>query len=356
MKRLLDANLAFAGNEPKFSKQLTEIQLLQALNWYSQNKDNKTAYKYACDYLKKKYKIDASDVVKDYSTTFGWVCRILSNGGSLLPKNQKTFDNMIQSVRSSIKNTAVVIEEKKTTFSIQDRLNEKINEIAGELEGSIDDYILSKFKTIPSPYAIMQDKSAKGLHAKRIIEIFKDIRKEYDEVFNDKDWLREAYKNFSNSELKKIIAYCDLIITDALKITDDSVKTRKPRKRKQKTPEQLVSKLKYSKKFADLKLTSIEPTDIIGKMQLWIYNTKTRKLGCYQADDASGLTVKGSTILNFAESKSVQKKLRKPEEMLPKVIDGGKVFLRNVIDDIRAVETKLTGRINKDTILLRVIK
>ena len=77
MKRLLDANIAFAGHEPKFSNQLTEIQLLQALNWYSQNKDNKTAYKYACDYLKKKYKIDASDVVKEYSTTFGWICRIL---------------------------------------------------------------------------------------------------------------------------------------------------------------------------------------------------------------------------------------------------------------------------------------
>ena len=357
MKRLLDANIAFAGHEPKFSKQLTEIQLLQALNWYSQNKDNKTAYKYACDYLKKKYKIDASDVVKEYSTTFGWICRILSNGGSLLPKNQKTFDNMIQSVRSSIKNTPVVVEEKKTTFSIQDRLNEKINEVAGELAGSIDDYIESKYKTMPSPYAIMLDKSAKGLHAKRIIEIFKMTRAEFDEVLTtDDEQIKEAYRTFSKSEIKKIIAYCDLIITDALKISDDSVKTRKPRKRKQKTPEQLVSKLKYSKKFADLKLTSIEPTDIIGRMQLWIYNTKTRKLGCYQADDASGLTVKGSTILNFAESKSVQKKLRKPEEMLPKVIDGGKVFLRNVIDDIRAVETKLTGRINKDTILLRVIK
>ena len=116
MKRLLDANIAFAGHEPKFSNQLTEIQLLQALNWYSQNKDNKTAYKYACDYLKKKYKIDASDVVKEYSTTFGWICRILSNGGSLLPKNQKTFDNMIQSVRSSIKILRLWLKKRNQPF------------------------------------------------------------------------------------------------------------------------------------------------------------------------------------------------------------------------------------------------
>ena len=100
----------------------------------------------------------------------------------------------------------------------------------------------------------------------------------------------------------------------------------------------------------------MKPTDIIGVMQLWVYNTKTRKLGVYHAEDAGGLTVKGSSILNFAESKSVQKKLRKPEVTLPDVLTGGKVFLRNVIDTIKAVESNLNGRINADTILLRIVK
>jgi hypothetical protein len=203
----------------------------------------------------------------------------------------------------------------------------------------------------------MLDMSAKGLHAKRIIEVFKKIRAEFDDVLTtDDEQVKEGYKHFSKSEIKKIISYCDLVITDAVKISGESNLTRKPRKRKQKTPEQLVAKMKYCKKFADLKLTSIEPSDIIGKMQLWIYNTKIRKLGCYNAADASGLTVKGSTILNFAENKSIMKKLRKPEQIVPEVIKGGKVYLRNVLDEIRAVENKLTGRINKDIILLRVIK
>ena len=42
--------------------------------------------------------------------------------------------------------------------------------------------------------------------------------------------------------------------------------------------------------------------------------------------------------------------------MLPEVLSGGKVFLRNVMNSIRAVDSKLTGRINGDTILLRVVK
>jgi hypothetical protein len=42
--------------------------------------------------------------------------------------------------------------------------------------------------------------------------------------------------------------------------------------------------------------------------------------------------------------------------MLPEVLNGGKVFLRNVMESIRAVDSKMTGRINADTILLKVTK
>jgi hypothetical protein len=59
-------------------------------------------------------------------------------------------------------------------------------------------------------------------------------------------------------------------------------------------------------------------------------NTKTRKLGVHNRRRCrASLSVKGSSIINFAEKKSVQKKLRRvPEVMLPDVLNGGKVFLR----------------------------
>jgi hypothetical protein len=114
--------------------------------------------------------------------------------------------------------------------------------------------------------------------------------------------------------------------------------------------------MKFMPEFKELKLTSVKPTDIVGCMALWVYNTKTRKLGVYHAEDIGGLSVKGSSILNFVENKSIQKKLRKPEQMIPEVLNGGKVFLRNVMESIRAVDSKLTGRVNVDTILLKVTK
>jgi hypothetical protein len=167
--------------------------------------------------------------------------------------------------------------------------------------------------------------------------------------------VREGYSNFTKPQLKKMVAYCDTIITDAMKIAGEAKINRKPRKRKAKTPDQLVSKVQYCEKFDDLKLVSIKPKDIIGAMQLWVFNTKTRKLGVYHADDAGGFSVKGTCVTNYTESKSISKTVRKPSEMLPEVLKAGKIALRNILSGIATKETLLNGRINKDIVLLRVL-
>jgi hypothetical protein len=103
-----------------------------------------------------------------------------------------------------------------------------------------------------------------------------------------------------------------------------------------------------------LKLVSVNPTDIIGCGELWIFNTKTRKLGKYIAAEFQTLGVKGTTITGFNENTSVQKTLRKPEEKLKEFKAAGKVQLRKFLDDINATDTKMNGRINEETILLKV--
>lgn len=359
MARILDANIAFSGHEPKFSIEITPLQLSQTLNWYSQNKSSKDSLKYAVDYFKKKLKLSLDEEQKKVvETTFGFVCRIITHGATLPEKNQIWFENFVDKVKNT-KKKIVVTEEKKPTnvISIQDRIREKASECIGELEGQLDDYIQSEFSGSFTPYAVLHTLGIKGAHTTHLVQYFKRRRGEFEEVLNTDDKeLKEGYSNFTKPQMKKIIAWCDQGILDCSKVVGESAKTRKPRKRKVKSPEELVAKLKYCEKFDELKLVSIAPKDIIGSMQLWVYNTKTRKLGCYHADDAGGLQVKGSTIENFSETKSVQKKLRKPADLLPEVLDGGKVFLRNVIDTIKAVDSPLTGRINADTILLRLMK
>ena len=70
--------------------------------------------------------------------------------------------------------------------------------------------------------------------------------------------------------------------------------------------------------------------------------------------DGTGLSVKGTTIIGFDTTQSIQKTLRKPEEKLKEFKDAGKVKLRTYLEDINAVDIKLNGRINPDTVLLKV--
>jgi hypothetical protein len=359
MVRVTDVNDLFAGAEPKFSVELSQSNLMQCLNWYSQNKDKKDAFKWACDYFKKFHKIDASSVLKNKISTFGFICRIVTNGGILAGKDRNWFDDEIEKIKRELKKpvTQTVAATPVPIVNIQERIRDKANECIAELEGQVDDFVLSGCSANVSPYGIFNTMNIKDAQTKYIVEWAKQKRNEFDDVLNTQEVvIKEGYSNFKKPQLKKLIGYFDQVILDCQKISGDSVKSKKPRKRKIKSPTQLVSKMKFMFEFPDLKLKSVNATEVIGAMSLWVYNTKTRKLGVYHAKDAGGLSVKGSTILNFAESKSVQKKLRKPEVTLPEVLSGGKVFLRNVMNGIRAVESNLTGRINSDTILLRVTK
>lgn len=357
MTRIIDSNVVMYGHEPKFDRELSKIELMATLNWYTQNKDTRDAVKYANDYFKKNYKLNVENVIKEYPTTFGFVCRILNNGGIINEKDITWFNETILKIKNDLANykVEVVVDDKPVMPNIQDRIREKASECIGELEGLLDEYTLSKFTSNPKPYGVMHTLNIKGVHTNRILEHWKRIRAEYDTVLTTEDELiKEGYSNFSKTEIKKIVGFCDSIITDCMKVVDEANKSRKPRQRKQKTPEQLVSKLKYLDKHEAL--VSENSKDIIGAIQLWVYNTKSRKLGCYNADDASGLSVKGSSIIGFNESKSTQKKLRKPEVTLPEILKGGKVYLRTALDDIKAVPATLNGRLNTDTILLRIIK
>lgn len=362
MVRLTDANLLFAGSEPKFKEELTKTELATTLNWYSQNKAAKDAIKYAADYFKKKLKLTVSETaVKSAGSTFGFVCRIVLNGGILSDKDKNWFEEQIEIVKekSKQKKTAVIVDTKTTTpvVTIQDRIAEKTSECIGELEGLIDELVTTDFKSNSTPYGLMHTMSIKGPHTKQIVEWSKRRRQQYDEVLNTTDKeLKEGWSNFTKPQMKKLVSFCDQVILDCQKIVGDAAKTRKPRKRKEKSPEQLVEKVKICSEFKELGLKSADVKQLIGATQVWVYNTKTRKLGVYQAEDAGGFSIKGTSLQNFSESKSIQKKLRKPEVSLPEVLNAGKVTLRNFMGSIRAVESTMNGRLNMDTILLRIIK
>jgi len=175
--------------------------------------------------------------------------------------------------------------------------------------------------------------------------------------------LKEGYSHVKKADVTKLLKLYQNIHDACDMIIDQAKATRKTRKPKQHSASKLVEKLKYKKSDDKYSIVSINPTEIIHASELWVFNTKTRKLGKYVAENVdpkglarqgSGLSVKGTTIQDFDEKLSVQKTLRKPDEQLREFKAAGKVALRKFMDTVNTTDTKLNGRINNDIVLLKV--
>jgi hypothetical protein len=249
----------------------------------------------------------------------------------------------------------VKVDDKAKAYvpTIQDRLNEKTSEIIGELEGIFDD-IATGVKNPTKLYEflvsnnVVQSQLGKyeGLFSKRKAEIVAAMGKEDAQ-------LKEGYSHLKAADFKRIIAWLDDLLNAVEQYRGVKKATKKARVKKAPSKEKLVAKLKYCKTDAGLKIVSINPADIIGASELWVYNIKTRKLGKYVAAAYKQLAIKGTSIENFDTDKSVCKTLRKPDEKLKEFAKAGKIQLRKFMEEIKATETKLNGRINADIVLLR---
>jgi len=254
---------------------------------------------------------------------------------------------------------AEVKEDKKAEPykpTIQDRLNEKFGEIVGEMEGWYDEVIEGK-DYVPKTYEHLTAMNTPQAMVGKIRAVYEKYKAELEEAKAGKDeQLNEAYSTFKAKDYKRYFAFLDAVLEDCDRYAQVKKTTRKARVRKTPSKDKLVSKVKYCKDNAQLKVVSINPADIIGAQELWIYNVKTRKLGKYITDQyAGGLGVKGTTIVGFDENKSVCKTLRKPDQQIGEFMKSSKIQLRKFLDNIKATETRLNGRINEDTMLLKVI-
>jgi len=239
--------------------------------------------------------------------------------------------------------------------TIQDRLNEKMSATLGELEGHFDDVVLNA-KSDFKPYDFLVAQNVPQAQLGKVETAFDKTRTEFEAAQAKQDeQLVEGYKHFKAADYKRIYAWLDELQKAVEQYRGVKKATKKLRVKKSPSKEKLIAKLKYAKESKELKLVSINPADIIGAQELWVYNTKTRKLGKYIPDQYSGgLGVKGTSILGFDEVKSVSKTLRKPEQQLAEFMKLGKVQIRKFLDGVKATETRLNGRISVDVMLLRV--
>jgi len=356
---------AAVGKEPKLTETSTNEQVMAAFNWYSYSTETGDSKKYTLQYLKKTYPKGGEAVAKKLSVlkdwefgATGWMAKQLLNGNALPEAFVERLQVRLKDLNDKAAKIVQVVteEEQKVARPVVTRLySQRASDIIAELDGMIDNLTEKPFKFDAYEWLSKREASADVLT--EVARYYVPYQKELNELKKGGDeQVIEAYEKMEKKYLKQValLVFNLLDAIDRLKINKKNA--RKPRAKKAKTALQQTKKLKFKQSDDTYKVTSIPPSDIVGTLQVWVFNTKTRKLGVYNASDSVPLSVKGTTIQGYNEASSVQKKVRKPEKALAEVLGANKVSLRKVMDGINAKSSPLNGRINADTILLRSVK
>ncbi len=279
---------------------------------------------------------------------------------------------------------AKIVEEKKAEEkvkknvyvpSIQERIRDQAIDACEGIDEWLDGFIVDKKNFDPKGFDFAKHFAKHKVtqaHARKIMGFYAgeleeariiqklptpgEINRCKDEFEKDQlQQLREGYSHLTKKDAKAYLTALELLHGACNVVIDAAKATRKPRKKVAPSKEKLVAKIKYCEKDDKLQLVSVNPLELVGATEVWVYNIKTRKLGKYVADTAATIQVKGTTLLFYNETASIQKTLRKPDETLKAFKKAGKVQLRKFMDEIKTTDIKLNGRLNSDTIILKCV-
>lgn len=357
-------NRAILASQKKYEPTIDQLEfttsLSRALGYYSVHTGAKEQKLFTIEFFSKKEPKIAKQLKKlpDYKfSTFGSLCRLMTNEQTELKQLSSYspfFTNKLKELLDDAKKYVEEVEIVKAptnVISIQERIEEKAREHAGEFEGAIDEWVITRGKSNFSAKNYLLANEVSAPIAKRIGELFVGTAQEIREALEgDDEQLVEGYSYLTRRELKKFAEFIENMIADCQQQVQTAKANRAPRKRKAQPPSKIVAKMKYMKDFAEFNLKSIKPETIVGSSEVWVYNTKYRKVTVYKAIN-DVLTVKGTTIIGFDIKESKTLMLRKPDVFF-KGLTLGKRPLNNAMKTLTTKPSVPNGRVNEECILL----
>ena len=141
-KQLIErANSVMKGDERVLTQENYRSDLIGALNYYNSNHDDKQKKKWFITHHAKSDKKSAVEFLKLDEKHFryaGILARLIDLGSELQENEQKRFEDEIEKLHSLTKKEkpvqVKVVETPTNVISIQQRMEEKAHELAGEIE------------------------------------------------------------------------------------------------------------------------------------------------------------------------------------------------------------------------------
>ena len=373
-----------------FSPKWDGIELLSALEYNSKFREAMKYYRMESSAKELKPKVIdwmgrngyERDQIAQFKKTKDWRCNLTMGAiAACLVKgmpevrqgfngNKNAADWLKGEIANAVEQGKWDIEEVETIkatkavapiVTIQDRIRDQAVSMSDEIDAAIDLWITDPEAFDPKAFkmvSLLRGKGAKAAQARYIKGFFANGLAELQELAsgNADDQLKEGYKFASRKNVKKLIEFYESIASACEQIAAEAKVMKKPRATKVKPAEDLVKKIKFKLTDDKLSVTSVPAVGLIGAQAAIVYNSKTRKIGLYVAKTSAGLSVKGTSIVDFTE-KSMQKTLRKPAEQLKDLkLQNTQRRVEAWIGAIKATDTILNGRMNADIMILRVFK
>lgn len=338
--------------------------MLKALNHYNLEVDSNIKQEWVLEYFKNN-DLNTNKLSKLPASLFdqlGVLIRLKAIGVKLIEPHERYILSKYHQLCAitdnnlSEKTDRKIIKEKK-----EPQESDGLEQLIIKFEDFFDKLLIEKTKLPDISKLLIGEKLNKDQYkiirteCSSLLDQYTLLLEEYD----TNEIVKESYQHIKKSGLQRGIDFLNLIIKECDNVV---IKKKIIRQKKSKSAKDIVKKIKYLKtalftsslnENIAITLNSFDPKYIIGCKELLIFNANTRKLFVYKSNDDNGLSINGSTLLNFSEENSYCKTIRKPETFFKDHEKLGKRELNNKIKEVKSVMGKVTGRINKYCILLK---
>lgn len=351
----------FIGDEPSWldasiNAEDYNKELLRGLNWHNYCAGDKDYVKYLEAWIKhSRPKTAKQDIAvwREASLVNKTVCvmaRLHMQGFPLSDAHLAQLTNYTSEVVTPVKRTRSTVAPTIKRPTIQDRIRQQVSSVLSDLDVRVDDAFDNNLASAEDISGDILSKGFKGPQLKLVQEYINRNLIEWQAAYSGEDeQLAEGYAYVGKRNFKKIIDAFSSVL-DSISQQSTRIKAQRIRKRKPVDKKKMVSKLRYLKDWEGV--ASKNPVDIIGANMVWVYDTKKRRLGYYEAEVKDSLYVKGNKIQGFKVT--CEKILRKPEEQLTMVAGLRKNQTVNWFDTIKAKCKAMSGRMTLDTLILRI--
>ena len=376
--RVRAEDFKFNGPEPVWPVDYPEDwdrkgAMSSGLNWYNYVCDTKDRRHFLEDWIQLRRESSAKRDLKTLSrvsdrhltSTYAHLARMDIMGFPIDDtERDRIWSKVVEGYNKSKPDHSVQDMDKYSSpkqETVQDRMDRQVMDIVSDIEDVLID-VFSGDQQLGSSAQILNRYKLSAMHYKRLAQRLEPLVAEFELLkikrarsakLTDKDeQLIEGYTWISARNLKAGAAFLEDCRASCARLAIEKQVAR-VRKKRPVDKNKLVSKFKYLVESKELKLTSIKPVDCLNANEVWVYNTRTRKLGVYRAEYPGSITIKGSQFVGVALNNSTQKTLRKPTEQLAGFSKTNKNQTKKFFDAIRGTEVKLKPRSNEFLIILK---